>query len=71
MGWIPFHLSSSLLLVLTNLQPFLLPSTFTILCLSKLPPTSDSIVPYSVDSYSNAVIVFCQKVSRDYTIVQQ
>ncbi len=40
-GWIPFHLSSSLLLVLTNLQPFYLPSTFTILCLSKLPPTSD------------------------------
>ncbi len=40
--WIPFHLSSSLLLVHTNLQPFYLPSTFTILCFSKLPPTSDN-----------------------------
>ncbi len=42
MGWIPFHLTSSLLLVLTNLQPFYLPSTYTILCLSKLPLTSDT-----------------------------
>ena len=42
-SWIPFHLSSSLLLVLTNLQFFHLPSTFTILCLSKLPPTSDNL----------------------------
>ncbi len=44
--WIPIHLSPSLLLVLTiNLQSFHLPSTFTILCLSKLPPTSDTPTP--------------------------
>ena len=35
--------SSPLLLVHTNLQPFLLPPSFTILCLSKLPPTSDNL----------------------------
>ncbi len=47
--WIPIHISSSLLLDLTNLQPFHLPSTFTILCLSKLPPTSDTLSYYYVE----------------------
>jgi hypothetical protein len=47
--WIPIHLSSSLLLVLANLQLFHLPSIFTILCLSKLPVVIPIVLPY----YSN------------------